>query len=123
MTSKEIFDDNIHSILKESALKEHTFSIFDFASSDDPKPEDPEKENDTLKTAMVESIQEIEDAGEGLIDRFPPGIRSECQTFFMPSDVKAKFETICKNNYTTPSCFLRNVCSRLVESYYGRKDN
>lgn len=120
-TADELFDDNIHVILQESALKESCFSIFDFAESD--KPEQVKKivpEDDTLKSLMVESIEEIEKSEEGEIKRFEDQGDKSCQTFSLPTKTKLLFEKICENNYTTPSCFLRNVCQRLVDSYYGK---
>lgn len=120
----EDLDDNIHEILHKSALNEQSFSIFDFNDSFDPKPGSitPEQAEDTLRRAMSESIDEIEKSEAGEIERFDSTQEKTCQTFFMPTNTKILFERICKNNYTTPSCFLRNVCQCLVESYYGKKE-
>jgi hypothetical protein len=120
----EDLEDNIHQILHESALREQSFSIFDFNDSFDPKPVaiTPEQADDTLRSTMSESIDEIEKSEAGEIERFDSTQEKTCQTFFMPTNTKKLFEEICKNNYTTPSCFLRNVCQRLVESYYGKKE-
>lgn len=116
-------DDNIQFILQESALREKNFSLFDFAECDNPnaKPK-PSNEEDTLKAAMVDAIDETDavENGEIIDPEAEPG--KTCQTFFMPTEIKKRFESICKNNYTTPSAFLRNVCARLVETYYGKKD-
>jgi hypothetical protein len=118
------FEDNIHQILHESALREQSFSIFDFNDSFDPKPVSitPEQAEDTLRTSMSDSIDEEEKSESGEIEKFDNVQEKTCQTFFMPTQTKKLFEEICKNNYTTPSCFLRNVCQRLVESYYGKRE-
>jgi len=132
----EDFEDNIHQILHESALREHAFSIFDYQDSFEPtrkiissknptrkKIKPDEAPDDTLLTTMHDSIDEYEKAVEGEIENFENTQGKTCQTFFMDTNTKKLFEEICKNNFTTPSCFLRNVCQRLVESYYGKKED
>ena len=118
-----LIDDNLHTILSESALQEKPVSLFDFCIEPDPSEAalPVEQEDDTLRNVMIDSIDEIEKSESGEIDRFDDDSEKSCQTFAIPTEIKKLFEQICKSNYTTPSCFLRNVCTRLVESYYGRK--
>lgn len=117
-------NDNIHHILQDSALHEKAFSIFDFAEDDDPTIKNVVIEDDTtLKDVMIDACDETEAAEAGEIENIDDNAQGKtCQTFFMPSALKKQFESICKNNCTTPSAFLRNVCARLVESYYGTKE-
>lgn len=128
MTTKDeydddfLVDDNLHSILTESALQEKPASLFDFFESDFSSAKPIElTEDDTLKDVMIESIDEIEKSESGEIDRFEDDSEKSCQTFAIATETKKLFEQICKNNYTTPSCFLRNVCQRLVDCYYGKR--
>jgi hypothetical protein len=117
-----LIDDNLHTILAESALHEKPVSLFDFGIEPDPSAINLEEiEDDTLRNVMIDSIDEIEKSESGEIDRFDDDSEKSCQTFAIPTEIKKLFEQICKSNYTTPSCFLRNVCQRLVESYYGKK--
>ena len=118
-----LVDDNLHTILADSALQEKPASLFEFFDVD-PSAQNPTKEiteDDTLKNIMIDSIDEIEKSESGEIDRFEDGTEKSCQTFAIATETKKLFEQICKNNYTTPSCFLRNVCQRLVDSYYGKR--
>ena len=117
-------EDNIHAILAESALKEKAFSIFDFNNDFNPSAKPKiQNEADTLKSAMCDAIDEIDAIEAGEIENPESCQEKSCQTFSIPSDLKKQFEEICKNNVTTPSAFLRNVCARLVESYFGKKED
>lgn len=117
MPSDLDLNDNIHAILADSSKYSGSVSIFDY----DPgviqaKELTPEKEDDTLRSVMVDAIDEVEEFGD--CENIPQ--EKLCQTFFLPTKTKTLFEQICKNNCTTPSAFLRNVCVRLVESYFGK---
>ncbi len=116
-----MLEDNLHTILSQSALQEKPSSLFDFCDPSAEANPNAYSEDDTLRDVMIESIDEIEKSESGEIDRFDDSSEKSCQTFAIATETKKLFEQICKNNYTTPSCFLRNVCQRLVDSYYGKK--
>jgi hypothetical protein len=113
----DLEEDNIHYVLAESAGEEPA-ALWDNWPNDVPAPDFDDDDN--LREVMNDSVEETIKEQEGepsTIHALPKA----CQTFFMPKIIKEKFEEICKNNYTTPSCFLRNICIRLVESYYGKR--